>query len=202
MVGIGWFISGQSPTGNNLFSSAAVNLITGAPMWTMPLTSGYVWSSSVAFSPDSKIFYSPSSAFIAAYNAATGNQTWVYEGVGTFSAQSLGVTPDSTTLIAGNTDGFIYALKAATGAIKWIFNAGGSITSRLQFVQSAGNVHVYVTCANGVVYALDTTDGTEHWNYRTGYPIEGSAAVTPPNATCSKRVYFGADDGRLYSLAA
>lgn len=182
------------------FGSAA-NLITGAPIWTTLLAQ---WkSTSVTFSPDSKMFYAlEATSGITAYNAATGNQTWFYEGVGTFSAQSLGVTPDSTTLIAGNTDGFVYALKADTGAIKWIFNAGGSIYSRLQFVQSAGSMHVYVTCANGVVYALDTTDGTEHWSYRTGYPIEGSAAVTPPNATCSKRVYFGADDSRLYSLAA
>lgn len=118
----------------------------------------------------------------------------------------VGVTPDGMTLIAVNTDGFVYALKADTGAIAWIFNAEGSITSRLQFVQSTSttptSVYVYLTCVNGVVYALDTADGTEHWSYRTGYPIEGSAAVTPPNATCSKRVYFGADDGRLYSLAA
>ena len=148
------------------------------------------------------MFYASYSSVVAAFDASTGNRAWFYEGVGAFSAQSLGVTPDSTTLIAGNTDGVVYALKADTGAIKWIFNAGGSITSRLQFVQSSGSVHVYVACANGVVYALDTTDGTEHWSYRTGYPIEGSVAVTTPNATCSKRVYFGADDFRLYSLAA
>lgn len=191
-------------------ATSAVNLITGAPLWT---TNG-IPSSLVTYptiSPDSKMFYvpitdnrEPAGRFpnIGGYSAITGNKTWSYGGVGSFNQSSLGVTPDSKTLIAGNTDGFIYAFNAETGAIKWVFNAGGSVVSQLQFTQPAsGLVCVYVTCSNGVVYALDTTNGTEHWSYRTGYPIEGSVAVTP-NTTGTKRVYFGADDGRLYGLAA
>lgn len=149
------------------------------------------------------MLYAAGSTVISAYSATTGNMTWDYKGVGFFNPQSIGVTLDSKTLIAGNTDGFIYALDAETGAIKWIVNAGGSIVSQLQFMPRIGSspAYVYLTCTDGVVYALDTTDGTERWSYRTGYSIEGSVAVTPPDAG-TKRVYFGADDGRLYCLAA
>ena len=193
-VGIGSWASGV----------AAVNLITSAPIWTSRMMPSAI---QLAYSPDSKMLYTANAADtygftnISAYSATTGNRTWDYEGAGSF--QSIGVTLDSKTLIAGNTDGFIYALDGITGAIKWIVNAGGSIVSQFQFMPCIGSspAYVYLTCTDGVVYALDTTDGTERWSYRTGYSIEGSVAVTPPDAG-TKRVYFGADDGRLYGLAA
>jgi outer membrane protein assembly factor BamB len=57
---------------------------------------------------------------------------------------------------------------------------------------------VYVTCTDGVVFALQVLDGTENWSFRTGYSIAGSATLSPDGSA----LFFGGDDGRLYALNA
>ena len=177
----------------------AINLTTGAPIWardTSGIPSLQLSGSSFAFSPDNTIFYFAGGTEIGAYSVTDGSNIWQYNGIGTFSQQSLQVTPDNKFLIAGNSNGFIYALDAQIGGVQWIFNAGGPITSSIQFIDS----FLYVTCTNGVVYSLHANNGTEHWSFRTGYPIEGSAAVTPTTGA-PYRTFFGADDGQVYALS-
>jgi outer membrane protein assembly factor BamB len=62
-------------------------------------------------------------------------------------------------------------------------------------VVCAGKVAVF-GADDGYVYALDTKDGKEVWQYEIGAPVKTSPAVA------GDYVIFGADDGNIYCFKA
>jgi outer membrane protein assembly factor BamB/adenine/guanine phosphoribosyltransferase-like PRPP-binding protein len=58
---------------------------------------------------------------------------------------------------------------------------------------------VYMGSDSGIFWAIDQTDGSVRWQYRTGFHPKGKGIFSSP-ALYKDTVYFGAYDGNVYAL--
>jgi peptide/nickel transport system substrate-binding protein len=82
---------------------------------------------------------------------------------------------------------------APNGVLTWKYATGSYVVSSPAV---AGGV-VYVGSADGKVYALNATTGTQVWNFTTGGRIEWSSPAVTGGV-----VYVGSTDGKVYALNA
>ncbi|HMU61310.1 MAG TPA: PQQ-binding-like beta-propeller repeat protein [Gemmatimonadales bacterium] len=76
--------------------------------------------------------------------------------------------------------------------LAWKFKTGGRVISTPAVV---GDV-VYVGSTDGILYAINRTDGTPRWTFETGGPIASSPAVS------GDLVYISSLDGNIYAVEA
>ena len=81
---------------------------------------------------------------------------------------------------------------AATAGLAWRFDQ--SVSSRTHTVAAGGLI--FATGLDGVVRAIDATNGKEKWTFPTNSPIR-----MPPTIALD-RAYVGAGDGHVYCLEA
>jgi hypothetical protein len=90
-------------------------------------------------------------------------------------------------------DGNVFALDAASGNLIW-----NHTTTKLQSIFASptfSNGVLYIPAGSGI-YALNSGNGQELWNFTVTYPIQASPTIA------GGVVYVGGNDGNLYALEA
>ena len=132
---------------------------------------------------------------VLALRAYDGSEIWHANiGVGDHSDGSPAVA--NGILYVGNRNG-LYAFQTVNGSQIWFFTSPFSPRQYSGYVYSCpavdGNV-VYYGFSDGYVFALNASDGSMVWAYRTGIFVFASPAIV--NGT----VYVGSYDSYLYAL--
>ena len=126
-----------------------------------------------------------------ALNAATGDVIWE-SALPSFLDASPTVT-SADMVILGCGDGNLYALNAK-GAQVWNVTLGGYVwsTAALSHDESVA----YVASTNGVIAAVNTSDGKLAWSVTAA-----AAVVCSPVVDGHGVVFIGAMDGNVYAIA-
>lgn len=93
------------------------------------------------------------------------------------------------TVYAGALDGFLLAVDAVTGAERWRVEVGGYVGT------PAVADDIVIASGGGVLYALDTLDGTEVWSASTSAPSLFSDGTIDDGV-----LYIGGYDGFVYAI--
>lgn len=124
-----------------------------------------------------------------------GKQVWQFKGDGVFEAQPA-LTSDNTTLYATTLNGTVYSFNSSSGAVNWTnhLTPGYSIYTTPAIWDS----QLFVGSDNGSEYALDAATGNAtSWVAS----IEGFAPIRSSASVVDDWVYFGANNGHLYSIS-
>lgn len=111
----------------------------------------------------------------------------------TIAAEGV-ATPDSWPMFRGNPGltGIAPGKLPDSLSLNWQFKLGASTKSSA----AIANGRVYIGSDDGLVYALDFTNGQKVWTFKTGGPIESSPLVL------DGKVYVGSSDNSLYAIDA
>ena len=121
--------------------------------------------------------------------SSEGTEKWSFS-TGDAIRSSPAVGPNGTIYV-GSDDGALYAV-SSEGLEEWSFSTGGAVRSS-PGIDSDWNV--YVGSYDGKFYAL-RPNGSKLWEYETNGAITSSPAIDDKNGI----VYFGSEDGDVYSL--
>jgi FOG: WD40-like repeat len=86
-------------------------------------------------------------------------------------------------------------VNATSGYLKWHFESTGTAVGTFG-PPTLVDETVYVCNATGILYAIDTTDGTEEWHFEIDDAGRSSATVADGT------VYVGSGDSNLYAVDA
>ena len=116
-----------------------------------------------------------------ARDATTGAPLWNYQTGGPIrhSAAIAG-----NFAITGSYDGYTYSINLPTGSQAWKTFTGSSATAPLT---DTPNQRVFVASTNGVLTALNITNGSVLWSYDSGAAILTSPSLSADGST----VFFG-----------
>jgi outer membrane protein assembly factor BamB len=101
------------------------------------------------------------------------------------------IVGDNETVYTGNKDGIYYSIRQ--GVILWDFNVGDDVKA-VGVLNDQGSI-VYVSSKNGVLFALNTSNGEMKWSFDTGDDSE-AAPVLGKNNT----VLIGNKEGKFYCI--
>lgn len=128
---------------------------------------------------------------VRAIDIATGDEIWTVETAA--NAESpFSIVDGSTVFVAGG-DGTVRGLDAATGSEIWRSDPVLDISNQITLDDES----VYVAGHGTVYYALSKEDGSVRWTTNLSGAAQSRGAVLLDGA-----IYFGADDGKTYSLDA
>lgn len=162
----------------------ALDAETGAKRWSFS-ASPMQWTPAVV----NGAVYVSTERRLLALDAETGDPRWQYR-----SAYGSPAVHDGTVYAPGG-DGLV-ALDATTGEKRWSFatdGGGNSVGSWPAVVDCTVYFGASVGPAQGIVYSVNTTAGSERWRFSMGQ-IQSSPAVV------SGTVYVGSEDDNLYAL--
>ena len=142
---------------------------------------------------------------LAVLEAATGKTVWAKAEGKPYHMYATPVIDErgSVYTVSG---GMVRAFSLETGQLQW----ETSLTlQRIHATPALAGNRLFVATGVGVLHALDTTDGTELWQWNAGeghalfspYVREGQVTLTSP-VVADGYVYVGGADGYLYALAA
>ncbi len=118
-----------------------------------------------------------------------GKEVWMKDmnnGIYSSLAYSEGM------IFFGAEDQRIYALSAKDGDLEWKFKTDSRMVSSSPVIKGKT---LYIGCYSGAFFAIDTDNGEERWNYKTGDSVFSSPVIQ------GNSVIFGSNDGYLYSLS-
>jgi outer membrane protein assembly factor BamB len=128
-----------------------------------------------------------------AHAAADGRQLWQFDLGRDSSVQAPATAADDTVYVAGRNT--VFALRAATGEELWATEVGRNDLAKSAALAVDGS-RVYLGGGGGEVTALDASDGTRAWRFRT----DGSAPMPP--VVVDRTVYVATTGGLLHALDA
>ena len=164
-------------TGNGVDSIYAINMNTGATVWSF--ATGNFIESSPALSFDGLIVYVTSTDYkVYALDAVGGAQLWTYSTGGSVTSSP---TVANGVVFVGSSDTKLYALNSETGAVIWEYTTGSAIQYSTPALVAG---IVYVGSGNSV-FAVHADTGTQAWSYTTGFSITSSPAVAANEACTS-----------------
>lgn len=135
----------------------------------------------------------------AALHAQTeGTMQWPFTVQGYITLSSPSLSLDEKTVYVGvetATAGRVVAIAALDGGRRWDRTFEDPIDSSPAV--SADGTAVYVTCSNGVLYALRASNGDILWPLRLGFSISSSPAIGRDGI-----IYVAAGDRRLHAVSA
>jgi outer membrane protein assembly factor BamB len=138
---------------------------------------------------DDIVYFGSRDNKIYAFNGRTGAPLWKYL-TGGWVDSSPAVSGGA--VYAASLDGNLYALDRLTGAFLWRSELGAaSVSSPLV---ADGRVYVGTGAPDNKLKVFDAVSGEQLASYAAAQPVESA-----PSAD-RVRVYFGANDGRLYAL--
>jgi len=178
-------VAGAAYVANDAGTIAAVELTSGAPLWTYTTPSKAAIHGSPAVSGGSVLFGSDDGSV---YDVATANGTLV----GSAALDGVPTAPSvaGSTAYAGTDNGSVYAIDVATGKTLW-----------KTAVPAAVHVAPAVDAANGLVFAGDDGGNVTELNATTGARLgsvsTGGAAVTVAPALSGGALFVAAADGVL-----
>jgi hypothetical protein len=131
-----------------------------------------------------RLFIGSMNGVLYARDAHTGAPLWEFpsEGPVRHSAGVMG-----NTLVFSSYDGFTYGLNTSTGDLLWKEYTGPSVTAPLM---DGSRGWVYVASSDGILTALDITDGEQKWEYDAGAPILTSPAMSQDGS----KIYLGSEN--------
>lgn len=105
---------------------------------------------------------------IRAHNVEDGSVAWS-SNIG--MALSVAVSPDGSTVYAGNGSGYLYALDAVDGSQLWSVSFGGEFTIIYDIHAGAGGKFIYTADQDGVARCFDLETQQQVWanNLGTAY---------------------------------
>ncbi len=148
---------------------------------------GDVVSSPVVY--DGIVYVGARSGSLYALDVKTGELLWDYSADGWIDA---GPAVSSGTVYVTSRDGNLYALNRFNGGLLWKAALGApSISSPLVF---GGKVYVGTGAPDDRLRVFDSSTGKFLWDYKAKQSVDSSPA------TVGNGVFFGSNDGRIYSL--
>lgn len=139
---------------------------------------------------DGLVYFGARDGKIYAFNAVSGAPAWQLQ---------TGGRVDSSPAVSGgavyavSADGYLYALDRLTGEVLWKALLGAfSISSPLVL---DGRVYVGAGAPEKKLKVFETASGNLLAEYPAGQPVDSAPSSD------GRRIYFGANDGRLYALA-
>jgi eukaryotic-like serine/threonine-protein kinase len=115
-------------------------------------------------------FFGSSNGNVYAYDIATRNRKWVYEGEGPFSL-SAPVIDEGVVYISGVKDGII-ALSAETGTVKWRIKA-----DQLLHRPAIKGDNLVAYGVEGLLISLNKKTGTKNWEAKLERKFTGTAIL-------------------------
>ena len=128
---------------------------------------------------------------VFAFDAATGEQHWVYNTGYSNVVQTRPAVVDKVVYF-GADDKRIYALTTKKGELLWSYATNDAVRSSPAVADGV----VYAGSNDDHLYAMNAETGEFIWRYRTGGDVKSSPAVA------NGIVYVGSNDGSLYALDA
>lgn len=124
-----------------------------------------------------------------AFDAYTGAPAWEFRAGGWIDASPA---VSASAVYAVSTDGWLYALGRRNGVFMWKAALGApSVSSPLLL---DGKVYVGVGAPAAKLKAFDAASGAPAGEYAVTQPVDSAPSSD------GTRIYFGANDGRLYAL--
>jgi outer membrane protein assembly factor BamB len=171
----------------------AFDLQTGENVWQFDCGASVKSSPAVA---DGMVFFGTDSGRVYALDEGTGMVRWSYQTMPSEGpiVSSPGVCNGTVFICSsgGGGGGCLYALNEVGGYQIWNFSTGAGIESS----PAVSNSMVFIGSANGMVYALNMTDGALRW----GYPILPISPIVSTAAVSEQMVYVTSMNGRVYAL--
>ena len=156
-------------SGTNLY---ALNQVTGAIVWSQPISGTFFWSNAAYDS--GRVFVVNFDGLLQAFNAFTGRPAWSTQLPGQSSFSSPPTASRGIVYTGGaGVGGTVYAVSEKTGSVLWTQPVMNGDNSSPALSRS----DVYVSYACGLVYAFDRRTGQQRW-FSNG-PCEGGGGKTP-----------------------
>jgi outer membrane protein assembly factor BamB len=176
---------------------AALNTSDGSRLWPDSVLLGTSESKTAIYGTPAVegelVYVGGYNGKVYAITSSLGAVRWVYPREGNLEPIVGGVVASQGRVYFGCSDGKVYALDAATGdRVQQPFQTGDKIWS----TPTIDGGTVYVTSLDNRLYALDTTDGSERWQFEAG----GAIISTP--LVYDNIVYVGSFDGHFYAVNA
>ena len=134
------------------------------------------------------VYFGARDGKIRAFYAGTGVPAWEYQAGGRVDS-----TPAvaGSALYAASTEGYLYALDRLTGALLWKATLGAfSISSPLVL---EGRVYLGTGSPENKLMVFEAASGRLLASLQAGQPVDSAPSSD------GQRIYFGANDGRLYA---
>jgi len=196
----GW--SGATVVGDTLFVASiegnltALNTSDGTRLWPDSILGGSDSKVAVYGSlavEGGLVYVGGYNGKVYAINSESGALRWVYPREGNIEPIVGGLVVSQVNVYFGDSDGKVYTLDAATGdKVGEPFQTGDKVWSS----PTIDGDTLYVGSFDKKLYALNTADGSEKWQFEVGGAI-GSTPLVYDNT-----VYIGAFDGRFYAVNA
>ena len=140
---------------------------------------------------DGMVFFGARDNRLYALSAETGAEVWRFQAGGWLDASPA---VSAGAVYAASTDGSLYALDRRTGAFLWRAALGApSFSSPLL---CGDKVYVGVSAPVNKLMAFYASGGGPAGEFAAPQPVDSAPACD------GGRVYFGANDGRLYAVSA
>ncbi len=130
--------------------------------------------------------YGSSGNTLYALNASDGSVRWQFQNDGELGTTTPAVA-NGLVYITSSDSYRVYALDASDGSLRWSYWIGPGLSSPLVF-----NGVVYVTAGDSALHALNASDGTPLWGFKTN-------TINPDTPVLANGVIYLAADG-LYAL--
>lgn len=195
-----------------LLGQASGNItLAGTKIWAYN-ASGPVQSSPLISKDDltmDELFIGSADGRLHALDTDYGSIRWRFQTGGEVLS-----TPkrDANTVYFGSVDGNLYAVHATlywvngsyhtAGTKRWAFMTGGPVVSSPALPPKRnwydGAAMVYAGSDDGHLYAINGSNGSAQWSFRTHGRVQSSPLVSADG----NMVFVGSDDGYLYAINA
>jgi outer membrane protein assembly factor BamB len=155
---------------------------------------GEIWGSATVL-PNGNIVYGNHNARIRALAPDTGEEQWVQD-IGGNVTQGPVYDAASDRIFAGGGDGLLYALASNGGGVQWTADFGSPLGGQVRVL---GNV-VYAPVFGGSIRALNTSNGSQLWQYNFPNQVFASPAVAPDGTVivgCKDKFIYAIKEGSL-----
>jgi len=196
----GW--SGATVVGDALFVASiqgdfiALNTADGTRLWPDSVLGGSDSKIAVYGSPavgEDLVYVGGYNGKVYAINSGSGALRWVYPREDNIEPIVGGLVVSQGRLYFGDSDGKVYTLDAATGdEVGEPFQTGDKIWTTPAI---DGDI-LYVGSFDKKLYALNTADGSQKWQFEAG----GAISSTP--LVYDDTIYVGSFDGHVYAVNA
>jgi outer membrane protein assembly factor BamB len=167
----------------------ALDESSGAVVWSHDFGDDYIHSSPSVY--NGTVYVAAHNGTLYAFDAGTGRVDWTYD-LGYETDASPSIDPATGTVFIGTFGGHVFALDAGNGSLKWISAYYGPIYASAAV---SGNV-LYDATQDGILFALNVTDGSGLWTYKTG---ASEVFVSPTVA--DGHLFYATTDGDMFAFS-
>jgi len=196
----GW--SGATVAGDTLFVASiegnltALNTSDGTRLWPDSILGGSDSKVAVYGSPAVEgdlVYVGGYNGKVYAVNSESGALRWVYPREGSIEPIVGALVASQGNVYFGDSDGKVYTLDAATGdRVGEPFQTGDKVWSS----PTIDGDTLYVGSFDKKLYALNTADGSEKWQFEAGGVISSVPMVYDGT------IYVGSFNGHIYAINA